>query len=146
MKARRCPAGSPSPFLHAGSAGRGQRNPERLLEFDDPLAAVGLHRHHRQAELFGEQLRVEPQAGLFRQVDHVQRHHHRQAELRHLEHHGEMPLERRGIDHANHQRRAIFALGLAAQHARGDLLVRRCRGLDRVAPGRSITSSLRPWA
>ena len=78
-------------------------------------------------------LRVEPQAGPLRHVDHVQRDHHRQAELDDLQHQVEVALERRGVDHADHQVGRASPVDLAAQHV-GARSARPARpALERVA-------------
>ena len=73
----------------------------RKLQFDNALFDQRLRRNHRHAKPLGEAREFNAQAFRLGDVDHVERHDHRQTQFDDLAHQIEVTFEVRCIHHAN---------------------------------------------
>ena len=74
-----------------------------LFDFDQSLADIRLHRHHCDAELFGEQSRVQADAVAFGDVDHVECQNHRLTEFDQFQCQHQVPFKCGGVDDVEDQ-------------------------------------------
>ncbi len=95
-----------------------------LLERVEPAAAHRHRGHHRHAQLLFERCGIEQQPVPFGEVDHVERHHHRQPQRGQLEREPQVIVEIGGVDHHDHRIGQALARLLAEQHVAGNRLVR----------------------
>jgi len=78
---------------------------------------------HGQAQLAAERSRLHSQPAALGQIDHVERHDARQAQPLDRQHQAQVAPQVGGIDHADHQVRALLALRAPLQHIDGDRLI-----------------------
>jgi len=110
------------------------RTAQRRLQLLDAALA---HRHrldHRRAEFARQRLGVDHQPVAPRHVDHIERHHRRQAEGDQLQGEAEMIVEIGGVDHDDQRRRQPLARLLAQHHVARHLLV-GAGGIEAVGAG-----------
>ena len=105
-----------------------------MFEFDDSFFRVRLHRDDRHAEFIGEFRGIEPEAGAFGDIDHVQGDHAGQAEFDDLKGELQVALEIRGVQHTDDEIGFLLAGKQAVERVERDFLIGRIRP-QRVAAG-----------
>jgi hypothetical protein len=106
-----------------------------MLELDEALLTIRLEWHDGDAKLFGEQGRIEADALIFCDIDHVQSEDDGEAELDELEGEHEVSFQRRGIDDIDDELRSGNFGVLFAENARRDLLIGGI-GIEAIAAGK----------
>ena len=109
-------------------------NPSTLISALTPVGFDADGLHHRHAEFRGQPLGIDDDALAARDVGHVERHHHGQAQALQAQHQSQVLAQVGRIGHANHEIRLALAGAAAEQHVGRDLFIRRQR-IEAVGAG-----------
>eukprot|EP01136_Pigoraptor_vietnamica_P045839 Opistho-1_new@24325 len=115
--------------------GREQGAGERRAQFVEPALAHRDGADHGHAEFGRQRIGVDGEAVARRHVDHVERNHHRPAELTQLEHESQVIFDVRGIGDHDQRVGQAFAVLLAQHDVAGHRFV-RAGGIEAVGTGK----------